>query len=69
MAEVFEVGDEVVIPWGLDEVHGIVEQVYGQSPREHVVVALTPELSSHIVDESTTVTLPIAAVRKAGVAA
>ena len=43
---------------------------YGvMDPVEHVVVALTPELSSHIVDESTTVTLPIAGVRKAGVAA
>ncbi len=69
MNEKFEVGDTVVIPWGVDEVHGTVAEVYGNSPRVQVVVALTPELSSYVVDEPTTVTMPLSAVRRAGLAA
>lgn len=57
-------GDEVSIPWGLDEVRGRVREVYGSPLRRHVVVELTPELSGSIVDEPTTVTMPIDAVRK-----
>ncbi len=57
-------GDEVIIPWGVDEVRGTVREVYGTPPRVHVVVELTPELSGSIVDEPTTVALPIDAVRK-----
>lgn len=62
-------GDRVVIPWGLDEVEGIVADLYGHEPRVRVVVELTPALSSFVVDESTTVTLPIDAVRKGRLAA
>lgn len=58
-------GDEVLIPWGLDEVRGRVHEVYGSPPRRQVVVELTPELSGSVVDERTTVTLPIEAVRRA----
>lgn len=47
-------GDEVIIPWGIDEIHGTVRDVYGTPPRVHVVVELTPELSGSIVDEPTT---------------
>ena len=36
-------GDEVLIPWGLDEVRGRVHEVYGTPPRRQVVVELTPE--------------------------
>lgn len=57
-------GDEVLIPWGIDEVRGTVHEVYGTPPRVRVVVELTPELSGSIVDEPTTVTLPVDAVRK-----
>ncbi len=58
-------GDEVIIPWsGHHEVRGTVREVYGTPPRVHVVVVLTPELSGSIVDEPTTVALPIDAVRK-----
>lgn len=57
-------GDEVIIPWGVSEVRGTVREIYGQPPRIHVVVELTPELSGSIVDEPTTVTIPLDAVRK-----
>lgn len=69
MNEKLEIGDTVVIPWGVDEVRGTVAEVYGSPPRVHVVVALTPELSSYVVDEPTTVTMPMSAVRRAGLAA
>ncbi|MDQ6839651.1 MAG: hypothetical protein M3137_15325 [Actinomycetota bacterium] len=58
-----EVGDVVVIPWGIDEVLGTVVEVYGTSGRVQVVVGLSPELSSYVVDEPTTVALPRSAVR------
>jgi hypothetical protein len=57
-------GDEVLVPWGISEVRGTVREVYGSPPRVHVVVELTHELSGSIVDEPTTVTLPLDAVRK-----
>jgi hypothetical protein len=62
-------GDQVVIPWGLDEVLGTVADVYGHEPRVHVVVLLTPDMSSYVVDEPTTVTLPLRSVRRGGRAA
>jgi hypothetical protein len=61
---VFSYGEEVIIPWGLEEVRGRVREVYGWPPRVHVVVELTPELSGSIVDEPTTVTMPADAVRR-----
>jgi hypothetical protein len=64
-----EIGDLVVIPWGVDEVHGKVVEVYGNAPKIQVVVELQPELSSYVVAETTTVTLPLSAVRRAGAAA
>lgn len=63
-------GDEVLIPWGFDEdVRGTVQEVYGPPARRHVVVLLTPELSGSVVDESSTVSMPIDAVKKAAPAA
>lgn len=56
------VGDIVDIPWGLDEVRGEVEQIYGPSHAQKVVVRLSPDLSGSVVDESTTVTLPVDAI-------
>lgn len=61
----FAFGEEVIIPWGLEEVRGTVRDVYGTPPRVHVVIDLTPELTGSVVDEPTTVTLPIDAVKKA----
>ena len=57
-------GEEVIIPWGLDEVRGRVHEVYGTPPLVQVVVELTPELSGSIVDETTTVTMPLDAVKR-----
>jgi hypothetical protein len=61
----FSYGDEVIIPWGLDEVRGTVREVYGRPPKVYVVVQLTPDLTGSVVDEPTTVTVPEEAVRKA----
>jgi hypothetical protein len=57
-------GDVVDIDWGLDTVTGTVVRVYGPAHRRQVTVELTPELSSDVVDEPTTVTLPRGAVRR-----
>lgn len=62
-------GDLVVIPWGIDEVRGTVAELYGEGPAARVVVRLTPELSSLVVDEPTTVVMPPDSVRKVGAAA
>jgi hypothetical protein len=69
VAHKFEIGDAVVVPWGIDEVRGSVAEVYGPAHDRRVVVALTPELSSWVVDEPTTVTLPADVVRPAVAAA
>jgi hypothetical protein len=69
VAHKFEIGDAVVIPWGIDEVRGRVAELYGPAHDRRIVVALTPELSSWVVDEPTTVTLPADAVRPAVAAA
>ena len=57
-------GDEVMIPWGSTEVRGRVNEVYGPPAQRRVNVALEPELSSFVVDEPTTVSLPLADVKK-----
>jgi hypothetical protein len=64
-----KVGDTVLVQWGLAEVRGRVAEIYGPPGRPYVVVELTPELSGEIVDESTTVSVPMEAVRLASVAA
>ncbi len=63
-------GDEVLIPWGFEsDVRGTVQEVYGPPARRHVVVRLTPELSGAVVDEPSTVAMPIDSVKKAAPAA
>lgn len=63
-------GDEVLIPWGFeDDVRGTVQEIYGPPARRHVVVLLTPELSGSVVDEPSTVSMPIDAVKKVAPAA
>ncbi|MGH9223891.1 MAG: hypothetical protein ACRD2W_08940 [Acidimicrobiales bacterium] len=69
MAQNFELGATVVIPWGIDEVRGTVAEVYGPKNDRRVVVMLSPELSSYVVDEQTTVSLPADSVRLAADAA
>ncbi len=63
-------GDEVLIPWGFEEdVRGTVQEVYGPLARRHVVVLLTPEVSGEVVDEPSTVSMPLDAVKKVAPAA
>lgn len=63
-------GDEVLVPWGFeDDVRGTVQEIYGPPARRHVVVLLTPELSGSVVDEPSTVSMPIDAVKKVAPAA
>ena len=69
MSQALKVGKVVIVPWGLAQVKGTVAEVYGSAPRIHVVIELTPEISGDVVDEPTTVSLPLDAVRRAGVAA
>ncbi len=59
------VGDVVTFDWGLAEVRGTVAEIYGREPRVHVVVELSPDVSGYVVDEPTTVSLPISRVRRA----
>ena len=61
----FTPGDAVLIPWGVDEVRGTVAEVYGSGLMARVVITLKPEESGYIVDEETTVTMPLDAVRHA----
>lgn len=63
-------GDEVLIPWGPEsDVRGTVQEIYGPPARRHVVVLLTPELTGAVVDEPSTVSMPIDAVKKVAPAA
>jgi hypothetical protein len=62
-----EYGEEVSFPLGLEEVHGTVHEVYGPGHR-HVVIMLTPEISG-VVDEPTTVTVPLDDVKRVAPAA
>lgn len=57
-------GDEVMIPWGSTEVRGRVAEVYGPPAKRRVLVALEPELSSYVVDEPTTVSIPLTDVKR-----
>ena len=47
----YRYGQPVLLLWGLSEVKGRVERVYGQAPNIQLVVALEPEESGWIVDE------------------
>ena len=51
-------GQKVKVPWGLVDVRGHVQEVYGEGPSERGVVLLRPEESSYVVDEPTTVVFP-----------
>lgn len=69
MADKLKTGDEVLIPWGLDDVHGTVAEIYGSGQLRRVVVRLTPEVSGFVVAEPTTVVFPYDEVRPADTAA
>jgi hypothetical protein len=57
-----EYGEEVSFPLGLKGVH-TVHEVYGPPRHRLVVIMLTPEISG-VVDEPTTVTLPLDDVKR-----
>jgi len=65
MAHKFKYGATVIIPWGIDEVRATVSEVYGPDDDRRVVVILSPELSSYVVDQDTTMSLPVGSVRPA----
>lgn len=58
------VSETVSIPWGPDEIFGKVAEIYGTGLLVYVVIELLPELSSHVVDEPTTVTFPIDVIQR-----
>lgn len=65
----FAAGDLVDIDWGRSTVTGRVLQVYGPPHRLQVTIELSPQLSSYVVDEVTTVTLPSDTVHRRAVGA
>lgn len=64
MDEAIRVGERVVVTWGISEVLGTVAEVYGSGRMERYVVQLTPDLSGDVVDEATTVSLPLDYIRR-----
>lgn len=64
MRDGLEIGETVAFMWGVSEVRGTVAEVYGDEGRRQVVVALDPETTGYVVDEPTTVSLPIEEIRR-----
>lgn len=54
--------------WGVSEVRGIVAEVYGEKGHRQVVIAVDPDTTGFVVDEPTTVSLPIGDVHRVVVA-
>ena len=61
MKDDLQYGDLVAFRWGTGEV---VRELYGRKEDRRVVLTLTPEISGYVVDEDTTVALPVEKVRK-----
>ena len=49
-------GDVVSIPWGIDEIYGVVEAFYGPPGRVHALVAVKFDDDS---DESEVISFPV----------
>ena len=64
MKDDLQYGDLVAFRWGTGEVHGTVRELSGRTEDRRVVLTLTPEISGYVVDEDTTVALPVEKVRK-----
>jgi hypothetical protein len=62
-------GTRIRVPFGLDEVEGEVDHVYGPPARRHVLVWLTPEVSGEVVAEPITISVPVEAVSEVSPAA
>jgi len=65
MSDELKIGDVVSFLWGVSEVRGVVAEVYGLKGHRQVVIALDPDMAGYVVDEPTTVSLPIEDVRRA----
>ena len=59
-----KVGEVVAFLWGVSEVVGTVVEVYGAKGRRQVVMALDPDATGYVVDEPTTVSLPLEDIRR-----
>lgn len=59
------IGDRVELPWGFDEVEGVVEEIYGPPARRHVVVRIPVYDASGAVIDAERVSVPLASVRPA----
>jgi hypothetical protein len=60
-----QIGERVLVKWGPDaQVMAEVMEVYGPDARRHVLVLLTPEVSDDVVDQPTTLALPMYAVEQ-----
>ena len=61
MAPELNVGDHVAVPWGVDEVSGVIVEIYGV---ETAVPRAVIEVRIADGGEPTTVTLPVNALRR-----
>ncbi|MDP8930703.1 MAG: hypothetical protein M3O70_19580 [Actinomycetota bacterium] len=59
-------GELVAIPWGLGEVYCYIHEIYGRPGRRYVVLRLAPALSHYVLDDETTVVVPLEQVRRLG---
>ncbi|MBW3578785.1 MAG: hypothetical protein KY462_13795 [Actinobacteria bacterium] len=59
-------GELVAIPWGLGEVYCYVHEIYGRPDRRYVILRSEPELSHYMLDDETTVVVPLEQVRRLG---
>ena len=55
----FKAGDKVSFLWGTAKVYCTVLELYGEGIRARALLELTPEVSGEVVDERTTVALPL----------
>lgn len=54
----FNIGDQVLVPWGLSEVVGTVVEVYGPPEHQSVIVAVPVTGSTGETLDSTAVSYP-----------
>ncbi len=62
----YMLGDQVLVPWGLDELVGVVVEVYGPSGSPSVLVEVPVHGASGETLEVTTVSFPAAALKPVG---
>jgi hypothetical protein len=57
------IGDRVTVPWGLEELPGVVVEIYGPPGRPSAMVRLPVYGSSGEILEETTLSFPLDALR------